>query len=199
MEKINKEFYKKTLREDRQYSYKVIAKYIKRIAFPDIQTVVEYGSGSSWFLKYLQDYGVTDICGIEPNREAAQITHENVKPYIVHRSLARNIDLSRRFDLALCIEVAEHINPKFANLVIKNITRHSDLVIFSAATPGQGGVGHINEQPFEYWEEKFMDNGFECDNKETAKFRLFLNAKISKSGHRIKKWYVHNIAVFKKA
>lgn len=199
---MDKKFYEKTLREDRQYSYKVIAKYIKTMAFQDAQSVIDCGCGAGWFLYYLQQYGVGDVVGIEAkNSEKAieGIVKPGIAPFIRFRSLKMPINLKKRFDLALCIEVVEHVEEKYANLLIKNITRFSDTVIFSAATPGQGGVGHVNEQPFDYWKEKFNDEGYALDNILTEHFREFLRTKKSKGGHKIKKWYVQNIAVFRKA
>lgn len=199
---MDKKFYEKTLRDDRQYSYKVIAKYIKKMAFKDTRSVVECGCGAGWFLHFLQGYGVEDLVGIEAKdseKAIEGIAKPSIAPFIRFRSLKMTINLKRRFDLAMCIEVAEHVEEKYANLLIKNITRHSDTVIFSAATPGQGGVGHVNEQPFDYWKEKFKQVGYELDIDATSDFRYFLKSKKSKSGHLIKKWYINNIAVFSKA
>lgn len=65
------------------------------------------------------------------------------------------------FDLAMCIEVAEHLPPDRADFLVKLLTASADVVFFSAAQPGQGGTLHLNEQPREYWLEKFQDRGFD--------------------------------------
>jgi hypothetical protein len=41
-----------------------------------------------------------------------------------------------------------------------SLVAHSNLILFSAAVPGQGGEFHVNEQPYEYWREKFATRGF---------------------------------------
>jgi hypothetical protein len=130
--------------------------------------------------------------GIEPNRSALSVMDKGIKEHVVFRSLKRKINLNRRFDLAMCLEVAEHLEEKYTDLIIENITRHSDLLIFSAATPGQGGWGHVNEQPFEYWEEKLNAVSFYFNRKATAQFRTYLRGKGAKS------WYRKNIAVFER-
>lgn len=53
---------------------------------------------------------------------------------------------NRRFDLAMTIEVAEHLTPVRADSFVEDLTRLSDVVLFSAAIPAQGGINHVNEQ-----------------------------------------------------
>lgn len=64
------------------------------------------------------------------------------------------------FDLVQCLEVAEHLPAASADTLVDSICRCSDIVVFSAATPGQGGHRHVNEQPIEYWIQKFEDRGY---------------------------------------
>lgn len=202
---LNENFYNKTLRQDRQQSYKLIAKFIKRITWPNINSVVEFGCGAGWFLHYLKSYGVGVLQGLEPEKSADCVREnefqcggktilfdQDVRKNITTRSIIRKIDFGKKFDLAMCVEVVEHINARYANIAIQNLTRHSDLIIFSAATPGQGGYGHINEQPFGYWEERFKKQGFECDKETTQAFREYLTNK------KAKKWYCNNVAVFER-
>lgn len=65
-----------------------------------------------------------------------------------------------KFDLAICLEVGEHLNPDRADFLVSLLCNSSDTVLFSAAIPFQGGTGHINEQWQSWWAEKFYDNGF---------------------------------------
>jgi 2-polyprenyl-3-methyl-5-hydroxy-6-metoxy-1,4-benzoquinol methylase len=189
---LDSTFYEKTLRPDRQQSYKLIAKYIKKQLYPDANSVVDYGCGAGWFLHWLKYYGVTDIYGIEPNKNAKSVMAIAVQEAVKIRGLTRKITLKRDFDLAMCIEVLEHIDEKHADAAIDNITRHTNKLIFSAATPGQGGWGHINEQPFDYWKKKLKHKGFAYKQLETLTFRAYLNNK------KAKKWYCNNIAVFER-
>ncbi|MFW9899886.1 MAG: class I SAM-dependent methyltransferase [Candidatus Thorarchaeota archaeon] len=66
----------------------------------------------------------------------------------------------RKFDLAICFEVAEHIEPEYTNIFLDNLYSLSDRILFSAAGPGQGGIHHHNCQPKEYWEQKFKDKNY---------------------------------------
>jgi len=72
------------------------------------------------------------------------------------------------FDLALCLDVGEHIPEDLCEPFLKNITQFSDRLIMSCAPPGQGGHHHVNEQPKRYWIEKLKMHGFDYDKKRTG-------------------------------
>jgi hypothetical protein len=44
-------------------------------------------------------------------------------------------------------------------------------LILSWALPGQGGCGHLNEQPNEYVIEQMLEKGFAFDEGESLKLR----------------------------
>ena len=89
------------------------------------------------------------------------------------------------------LEAAEHIEEKHSDMIVENICRHTDQVLFSAAHPGQGGYGHVNEQPKPYWVRKFNALGFHVDQR-TDQFVGFLR----KAG--TKPWYWQNVVVFER-
>ena len=70
------------------------------------------------------------------------------------------VALDRKFDLCICLEVAEHLRPHRAEGLVKMLCSLSDRVLFSAAIPHQGGVGHVNEQWQSWWGRLFAENGF---------------------------------------
>lgn len=71
-----------------------------------------------------------------------------------------NKTLNKQYDLALCLEVAEHIEPEYADQLVANLCYLSRRIIISAAPPGQHGHHHVNCQPAEYWVEKFNRQGY---------------------------------------
>lgn len=73
------------------------------------------------------------------------------------------------FDMALCLEVAEHIPEEFADVFLANIAQFSDRLVLSAAQPGQGGHHHVNERPKRYWVEKLFALGFAYDRPATGR------------------------------
>ncbi len=64
----------------------------------------------------------------------------------------------------MSFEVAEHLEEQFADVFIDNITKLSDVVVFSAAIPQQGGTHHVNEQWASYWTEKFRKKGYKASD-----------------------------------
>ncbi len=72
------------------------------------------------------------------------------------------------FDMALCLEVAEHIPEQYVAVFLKNITHLSDVLILSAAPPHQGGHHHVNEQPKRYWVKRMAELGFAYNRKKTG-------------------------------
>lgn len=74
--------------------------------------------------------------------------------------LSRPFTEPQKFDLAMTLEVAEHIDAAQADQFVDNLVGLSDTLLFSAAIGGQGGQHHVNEQPLTYWAEKFAARGF---------------------------------------
>jgi SAM-dependent methyltransferase len=78
------------------------------------------------------------------------------------------------FDLALCLEVAEHMPEPFADTLVRHVVATAPVVLWSAAQPGQGGVGHVNCRPREYWADRFARYGYVVDEDGTARFLAWL-------------------------
>lgn len=64
------------------------------------------------------------------------------------------------YDLAVCLEVAEHLTLEASYPLIDKLCRLAPYVLFSAAAPGQGGQGHCNEQLPQFWVQRFRANGY---------------------------------------
>lgn len=127
-------------------------------------TVLDLGCGTGRSLDYFVDHGV-DATGIENSARA--IEHARHPERIVRANLNSPIDLGRRFDLVWSYEVVEHIHPDFVETLLDTFSRHGDVVVLSAARPGQGGQGHFNEQPPSYWIARFAERGYAHDAEFT--------------------------------
>jgi SAM-dependent methyltransferase len=122
-------------------------------------SVVDVGCGiGCWSAAFLaHGLEVTGIDGDWVQPDMLQIPAAN---FTVH-DLRQELRLERSFDLAVCIEVAEHLPPSRAVSLVRDLTRLAPCVLFSAAVPGQGGTDHINEQPLSYWVALFQEQGYQ--------------------------------------
>jgi SAM-dependent methyltransferase len=136
-------------------SYPRFADALIRLREP--RSVVDVGSGSGLMLSEFAKRGV-DVRGIEGSRAA--IARSQLGGRIVRANLERGVPRLGRFDLALCIEVAEHLTARSAPRLVEGLTRLSDIVVFTASQPGEGGLVHMNAQPESYWRSLFADYGF---------------------------------------
>jgi 2-polyprenyl-3-methyl-5-hydroxy-6-metoxy-1,4-benzoquinol methylase len=129
------------------------------------KSVLDVGCGTGQTTGYLADRGL-EVLGLEASRVA--IRHGTRPDLVRFHDLRRPLDLGRQFDLVWCFEVAEHIHPRFVDVFVDTLAKHSRVVAMSAAPPGQGGEGHFNEQPKSYWVEKFAARGFDQHEHWTA-------------------------------
>jgi SAM-dependent methyltransferase len=125
-------------------------------------SVADFGCGAGSWLAALRE--------ILPRCDIVGVDHPSVPDYglriaaqqFVGADLTRPVDLGRRFDLCLSVEVAEHLPPQHAAGFVATLVRHADLIAFSAAIPGQGGTAHLNEQWPSYWIALFSQHGYRC-------------------------------------
>ena len=149
-------------------------------------SVVDIGCGEGHWLSAALDLGVSDVLGVEGKWiTTAQIVipREKIRVHDLTHSLA----LERRFDLALALEVAEHLPAAVAKQFVKGLCDAADRVLFSAAIPGQGGRNHVNEQWPQYWADLFLEFGYECF--DVLRPRIWKNP-------RVQWYYAQNCLLF---
>jgi SAM-dependent methyltransferase len=153
-------------------------------------TAVDVGCGTGFILAELAARGV-EVRGVEGSRHA--IERSPIADRIVRANLERGVPELGRFDLAICIEVAEHLPERAARPLVAGLARLSDRVVFTAATPGQGGTHHVNEQPRAYWERLFAEHDLAAADETLASLRADI-AEIPEP-----RWMHANLAVFERA
>lgn len=121
--------------------------------------VIDVGCGTGALLAQFAAKGV-EVKGLEYSDVALEACKKRgLEAHKFDIEQSRQPDLGS-FDVSMCFEVAEHIAAEYANRLVDMLIGFAPRVVFTAATPGQGGTDHVNEQPHEYWMEKFEERGY---------------------------------------
>jgi SAM-dependent methyltransferase len=123
------------------------------------RSVVDLGCGTGAWLAEFKTAGIDDFLGIDGDyvdRERLLIPAER---FLAH-DLKQPLKLDRKFDLAMCLEVAEHLPADRAAALVTSLVDAAPVVLFSAAIPYQRGDDHVNEQWPEYWQGLFADHDY---------------------------------------
>jgi hypothetical protein len=125
------------------------------------RSAVDIGGGGGLWAAACLAGGVEDVVAIDGPwvPKAARVVTPG---RFLEHDLSAPLVLDRTFDLALCLEAAEHLPASAAAGLVRLLTEAAPVVAFSAAPPGQGGDGHINEQPASYWARLFADRDYIC-------------------------------------
>jgi SAM-dependent methyltransferase len=154
--------------------------------------VVDVGCGTGALLEALRDKGCK-VFGLE-YAEAALGYCRARRLDVAKFDLERNVfDDNRTFDVAVSMEVAEHLPETAADRYVDLLTRLSPVVVFTAAPPGQGGDDHVNEQPPSYWISKFERRDFEHAAEMSQRWRERWRA-----AGDVESWYYKNIMIFRR-
>jgi SAM-dependent methyltransferase len=151
-----------------------------------VSSVLDVGCGRGVWAAEWHRSGIVDTVGIDGsyvNADQLAMPKEQFAAF----DLSEMFRLDRRFDLVQSLEVAEHIPASKAEIFVSNLVAHGDLILFSAAVPGQGGEFHVNEQPYEYWRAKFASHGYGIYD--------FVRPNI-RDIRAIEPWYRYNIFLF---
>lgn len=126
----------------------------------DAESVVDVGCGRGTWLAAWAELGVSEIQGLDGDyvdRDRLAIDPSQFEA----TNLANTDPRTDRYDVAQSLEVAEHLPAGSAAGFVDLLCGLADVVLFSAAQPGQGGEDHVNEQPLSYWADLFAKNDFQ--------------------------------------
>jgi SAM-dependent methyltransferase len=124
--------------------------------------VLDVGCGGGRLLQNLLDFGV-DCLGLEYSSAALEICRARSVPVDMVNLELDDWKASEGFDLVVSTEVGEHLPAESANRYVGLLCSAGNAVLFTAAVPGTGGIDHVNEQPHNYWIEKFGLQGYFLD------------------------------------
>jgi SAM-dependent methyltransferase len=170
--------------------YDVIANRLSH--YLDFSSVLDMGCGNGFMIARLAQLG-RSVVGIDRSIHALDWAPQDLIPHISIADLTKPLRLGR-FDLLICVEVAEHLDAQFADTLVDSICENSGgLVFFSAATAGQGGFFHVNEQPHDYWIARFRERDFTVDHEVTRSLREDLSDNLNTMW-----WFAKNAFVLRR-
>jgi hypothetical protein len=151
-----------------------------------VRSVADIGCARGTWLREWQAQAVDDIIGVDS--ECVDQTRLEIDPrqFVIH-DLVAPLDLGRKFDLVQSLEVAEHLPATRAASFVADLASLAPVVLFSAATPGQGGENHVNEQPGAYWQAHFRQLDY---------LAIDCLRPILANERRIPSWYRYNLLLY---
>lgn len=128
------------------------------------KTVLDAGCAMGFLVEALRDRGV-EAYGIDISEYAISRVREDIKPYCWVQSATQPLlsDKPAHYDLIVTIEVIEHLSEQDGALMIENLTRYTDDILFSSTPNASPELTHKNVQYGEYWAKQFAQNGFYKD------------------------------------
>lgn len=156
------------------------------------RSVVDVGCGTGALLAALREKGC-DVHGLEYSSAGLERCRRRGLPVTKFDLEHDEWTPGRSFDVCISLEVAEHLPAGAASDYIGLLTRLAPAVVFTAASPGQGGWDHVNEQPPDYWIGKFGSRGFEPDAEIARRWQDEWRE------HGVEHWYCDNLLVFRRS
>lgn len=174
-------------------SARIIVPHVLRKVRP--RSVVDVGCALGAWLKVFSEHGAEVVQGLDGHYVDSSkllIDEATFTPVDLVETIKGDLDpvfekADGRYDLAVCLEVAEHLPESSASDLVRALTTLAPIVLFSAAVPGQGGVGHINERWPSYWKSRFEEHGFQ--RLDPIRPHIWKN-------QRVHWWYRQNIFLF---
>lgn len=149
-------------------------------------SMLDVGCGRGTWLSVAEKMGVSVVHGIDgPWVQREQILSRGI--VFNSTNMENELPITRKYDLAMSVEVAEHLTEVRASSIVGALCKAADLVMFGAAVKGQGGENHVNEQRQSYWADLFRANGYVPSDP--------IRAACWNDG-RVAPWYKQNTLVY---
>jgi SAM-dependent methyltransferase len=177
--------YYKWLQHGSRSSAEEIVPILLEIVQP--KNIIDIGCGTGEWLEVFKEHGVEEIFGVDGNWVDKKLLKISEEEFLTH-DFKQPLHINRTFDLAIALEMVQHIHVKDARCFIEFLTKLAPFILFSAPIPYQGGSGiHVNEQWPEYWVTLFSDNRYTPVD--------FIRKKIW-NNERVEWWYAQNMLLF---
>ncbi len=153
------------------------------------KSVVDMGCGRGAWLAAAESLGSGKLKGFDGSWiKKEELLSKNIDFSVANFDVAMP-RIDEKYDLCISVEVAEHITERNAKAFVDVLCSASNIILFSAAIKGQGGVNHINEQWQSYWVDLFKSNNYEC--YDVLRPALWTNDSVEW-------WYRQNIFLFQR-
>ena len=153
------------------------------------RSVIDFGCATGFYLEPFERRHL-HVLGLEVNQRALYWNKRRVQNLVEQDISVPDLKVGV-YDLGICLEVLEHMEQEKAVAACQNLGKTCRVLIFSAAVPGQGGVGHINLRPKEQWSKMLRRVGYEPDIVATRS----LVDEVKKGKHL--GWFVNNAMVMR--
>jgi len=150
------------------------------------KSVVDLGGGTGAWCTVFKECGVSTVTCIDDARIQPQDLLVEPQEFI-GCDFSAALPAAVRSDLALSLEVAEHLKEEMADAIVRFLTESSDVVLFSGAIPGQPNRSHVNEKPPLFWKRLFEQRGF--SRLDVVRPKIIADTTISY-------WYRQNLFLF---
>jgi hypothetical protein len=158
--------------------------------FPSTRSAVDIGCGTGHFVHALRGHGI-DARGFEHSVYARRLASSRLGLSIGPLDLKDEAPTLPSVHLSMSLEVAEHLPPAMGDKLVGLLVKAAPMVIFSAAQPGQGGMGHVNEQPLWYWCAAFNKHRYSLEEEQSERLRIRLRETAPRTP-----WLGSNLMVF---
>lgn len=153
-------------------------------------SIVDFGCGVGSWIAAARELGCKGpFLGMDGPWVPKEYRVIGPKEFVERDFMAKGFPKMDRFDLAICVEVAEHLREQYAEALVDAVTAASDLILWSAAIPKQGGDGHLNERWATWWSPKFSARGYGAE--EAIRWHLWRHPDV-------KCWYQQNVMLYRK-
>jgi hypothetical protein len=184
MSNYGEQFYD-DIRESSRHAARIIIPIILDLVGP-VGSVIDIGCGNGIWLSVWREHGAVQTTGLD-GAHVDRATLEIATEDFIAADLAEPLPLNGRHDLAMTLEVVEHLPQDRAESIVDELVALAPIILFSAAVPGQAGEGHLNVEWQHVWAERFNRRGYQT--LDPIRSRIWLDGSISW-------WYQQNILVF---
>jgi GT2 family glycosyltransferase len=140
-------------------------KFFGRVADEIVQrlnprTTLDAGCAKGFLVESLRDRGV-EAYGFDISEYAISEVRPDIKQYCWVASASSAIEGT--YDLITCIEVCEHLPEIDANKAVRQMTSHTDTILFSSTPSDFTEATHVNVRPIIDWLRLFAEFSFVPD------------------------------------